>query len=213
VRNLLARRYVPAIGSSAFSLRPTPDAAHRALVSLWELGQDDIRPEGADSTFFSSGDPDFLALGGFGDELLERLQPLHEAWVGTSLVPTAVYGMRIFRRDQRLEMHVDQMSTHAVSSMLFVAQDIDEPWPLQIDTRDSRHRLFPQPGQMLLYEGASVPHGHPTPLNGDAFVVAMLHYRPADWSVDEEDLARRALADGVIDLRGQIVDTEPTLLA
>ena len=208
-RNLLARRYVPSIGASAFGLRPTPEAAHQLLTALWELEQDAVRPEGGDVTYLTAGDPDFLPLGRFGDELLGRLQPLHESWAGTSLVPTAVYGLRIFRRGQRMAMHVDRISTHAVSSMLVVAQDVDEPWPLDLDVRDRRHRLFPQPGQMLIYEGASVPHGHPTPLQGDAFVVAMLHYRPVDWVVTEDHPARRALADGVIDELGGLLDTGP----
>jgi len=212
VRNVLARRYVPLVSAAGFSLRPTPQPAHQLLKALWDVDGANVQPEGSDPAYLSAGDPDFLPMGKFGDELLEKLHGLHEAWAGTSLTPTNAYGLRVFRRGQKLDMHVERTATHVISSMIFVAQSVDEAWPLEIDLQGQRHHLFPQPGQMLFYEGAALPHGHLRPLNGNAFVVAMLHYRPVGWTLTEDDLARSALADGLITDEGQLLDTGPGLV-
>jgi 2OG-Fe(II) oxygenase superfamily len=215
VRNLISRRLLPAVAPTVFSLRPTPDAVNGLLKGLWELERAELRPEEIDPEYVSGGTPDLLPLGPIGGELLAHLQPLHEQWAGVSLIPVQAYGLRVFRRGQTLEMHVEPLTTHLVSSMLVVAQDADRPWPLRFDTRASSHRLFPQPGQMVLYQGAAVPHGHPTPLEGEAFVVVTLHYRPleapAGWPVDGAALIAQALAEGLIDDRGQVTEIGPGL--
>ena len=108
-------------------------------------------------------------------------------------------------RNARLEPHVDRTATHVVSSMLFVADDSRSPWPLHLEVDGTSHRVVPQAGQMVLYEGASVPHGHLEPLDGEAVVVALLHYRPVNWQIpDDDDPIRQARRDGLIDARGEL---------
>ena len=204
VLNLICSRLVPRVGDHGFAIRPTPEPIHRALESLWELGRDDSRPEAGDPVYFPDGAPEMLPIGPFGNEILERLLPLHEEWAGTPLRAVGAYGMRIYRSGQRATMQVDRPGTHVVSSMLVVAQDVDAPWPFQLELAERRHELHLQPGQMLLYEGAASPHGHLVPLAGRAYVVLFLHYCPVDWPHSEESLIRQALADGIIDVSGRV---------
>jgi len=210
VLNLLASRYLPRMTDGGFALRPTPEPIQRLLESLWELGQHDIHPERADPAYFPDGDPELLPMGRFGDEVLCRLAPVHERWAGVPLRPVAAYGMRIHRAGQRVAMHIDRPATHVISSMLVVAQDVDAPWPLQLELLERRHELHVQPGQMLLYESASSPNGYLTPLSGRFYTIALLHYCPEEWPHSIESLARRALDEGIIDAGGRV---QPLLFA
>lgn len=205
VLNLLGARYLPRFSDSGFSLRPTPLPVQGLLDSRWESGQGDIVSESADPAYFPNGDPNFLPLGPLGQEILDRLRAVHERWAGVPLRPVAAYGMRIYRSGQSVDMHIDRPGTHVISSMLAVAQDVDDPWPLQLDIAERRHELYVQPGQMLLYEGASSPHGHLRKLSGRCYAVALMHYCPLDWTYSTESLARRALSDGLIDASGRLL--------
>ena len=40
-----------------------------------------------------------------------------------------------------------------------------------------------KPGEMVMYEGAVVPHGRPYPLNGDFYENLFVHYRPENGDV------------------------------
>ena len=55
-------------------------------------------------------------------------------------------------------------------------QDIDEPWPLHIlDHEGKRHYVDMQPGEMVLYEGATLIHGRPRPLKGKHYDNLTVH--------------------------------------
>jgi SM-20-related protein len=205
VRNLLARRVVPAVGAG-FSLRPTPDAVDRLLCARWELGRSEMVDEGLDETYGVGGARGFVRIDPLGSDLLARLRPLHEAWAGCELVESGSYGLRVFRRGQGIAMHVDRMATHVVSSMLFIDIDGESTFPLTLDHEDRRHTVVPRTGQMLLYEGARIPHGHLAPLEGEHAVVLLLHYRPTDWTFEDDDVTRRGLQHGLIDSVGGVTD-------
>lgn len=204
VLSLLGARYVPRVSDHGFTVRPTPEPVQGLLTSLWELGHDDVRPEGSDRAYFPEGDPDLLPMGRFGDDILTHLIPMHQRWAGVELQPVAAYGMRIYREGQRVEMHIDRPATHVISSMMVVAQDVDAPWPLHLDVDDRRHELYVQPGQMLLYEGASCPHGHLVSFAGRSYVIALFHYCPVGWSHSVESIVHRGVTEGVIDVGGSV---------
>src|SRR5690606_9496656 len=145
------------------------------LEALLALRNDDVRSEEADPDFHTSGSPDLIDVQDSGTELLRGLRPAHEAFAGVALVPSNVYGLRRYRPGNVLELHLDRVATHVVSSVLQVAQDVDEPWPLVIERDGRRHEVFLAPGQMLLYEGATSLHGRPTPLRGRSFVNLFVH--------------------------------------
>lgn len=57
------------------------------------------------------------------------------------------------------------------SAIIQVAQDVDEPWPLEVyDHSGMAYNITLEPGEMVLYESATVVHGRPFPLKGRSYV-------------------------------------------
>ena len=57
------------------------------------------------------------------------------------------------------------------SCIIQVAQDVDEPWPIEVIAHDgTAHNVTMVPGDMVLYESHSVLHGRPFPLVGRSYV-------------------------------------------
>lgn len=60
---------------------------------------------------------------------LDELLPIHEAWSGVKLIGNNAYGLRVYRNHSNLQMHLDETTTHVISSILHVGHDPDgEPW-------------------------------------------------------------------------------------
>jgi|SaaInl74LU_5_DNA_1037368.scaffolds.fasta_scaffold06603_1 hypothetical protein len=60
---------------------------------------------------------------------LDELLPIHEAWSGVKLKGNNAYGLRVYRNHSNLQMHIDETTTHIISSILHVGHDPDgEPW-------------------------------------------------------------------------------------
>jgi hypothetical protein len=197
--------YLPKVSPVPFEVRPMPEWVHRFFTGLLGLRGRSARPEGADEQYHRGEDPTMVGIEDVADDVLRRFKPLHEQWCGTELVASAAYGMRCYRPGSSLDMHIDRAATHVVSSILQVDQDVDEPWPLELDVDGRTHAVVLSPGQMLLYEGASTPHGRPSPLAGRSFVNVFLHYRPVDWPWSPSLLTRRGLEDGLIDDAGRLL--------
>jgi hypothetical protein len=204
----LAGRYLPRLSESGFEVRITPRPVQRVLESLYALRADTERQESPMPIPKNLPDPDprFVQVFDFGHRLLRWLQPIHEEFAGIPLVASAVYGMRVYCGGGTLRMHYDRIETHVVSSVLQVAQDVDEGWPLVLEHQGSLHEVLLEPGQMVLYEGAACEHGRPRPLRGRSFVNLFAHYRPLEWPWSNEEITRRALLDGVIDADGHLTD-------
>lgn len=200
---VIASRLVPAV-ADGWSLRPTPPVVEQLVRARWELGRDEVVEEAVDDGISIGGRRGHLPIGTIGDDVLRHLQPLHEQWAGCPLVPINAFGFRVFGRGQGLDLHVEHVSTHVVSSMLIVAADVEEPFAATFVDGARTHRIALDAGQMLFYEGARLPHGHPEPLVGETFVVVHLHYRPAEWDTVASELTREALRRGIIDGTGAL---------
>lgn len=97
-----------------------------------------------------------------------EVQEVLEGWSGVPLIPTSMYGIRIYREGAILAPHVDRLPL-VISAILNVAQDEDctDEWPLEVIGRDGiAVNLTLQPGEMILYESHSIIHGRPYPLTG-----------------------------------------------
>lgn len=65
-----------------------------------------------------------------------------------------------------LAPHVDRLPLVS-SCIVNVAQDVDEPWPLEVIDREGKAvNVTMEPGDMVLYESHSLIHGRPFPLKG-----------------------------------------------
>lgn len=187
------RDLLPALTAEGFRVVPTPTAAQARLSAVFAEGAHRAPGETPDTGVLPTGTPSLLDLGELRDELLDELRPLHEDWYGAPLVPSALYGMRIYRDGQTLRRHADRVETHIISSVVHVAADVDEPWPLVVEDRHgAAHEVFLEPGEMLLYEGARLPHSRPVPLRGRHYASVFVHYRPVDWPRTLSRIAREA---------------------
>lgn len=120
-------------------------------------------------------------------ELINReLLAICEEWSRKPLQLTSVYGVREYARGTSLLMHTDTCGTHIISVILNIAQTVDREWPLLVDDHMCRrHSVVLQAGEMLLYEGARLPHGRPEPFAGENFANVFVHYCPVDYTTEK----------------------------
>ena len=89
-----------------------------------------------------------------------------EEWTQEELTPTSLYGIRKYITGSILSTHVDRLPL-VTSAIINVAQDVDEPWPLEVFGHDGYAvNITMEPGDMILYESHSILHGRPFPLVG-----------------------------------------------
>tara|TARA_Y100001970_G_scaffold95656_1_gene120495 strand:+ start:482 stop:1723 length:1242 start_codon:yes stop_codon:yes gene_type:complete len=113
------------------------------------------------------------------DEVHESLLSKAEDWSGIRLLPTYVYGVRIYNRGAILKPHRDREETHIIGVIINIDQKVDSPWALEIqDHQKNNHEVFLSPGEVIFYESATLDHGRPAPLDGDNFVNVFCHYMP-----------------------------------
>ena len=76
------------------------------------------------------------------EALAEELRGLAESWAGLELEVSKVYGPRRYSRQARLALHVDRLSTHVISAIVNIQQELDSPWLLDIlDNTGRPHQL------------------------------------------------------------------------
>lgn len=70
------------------------------------------------------------------------------------------------------------------SAIINVAQDVDEPWVLEVYGHDGMAtNVTMEPGDMVLYESHSVIHGRPYPLKGRYYANIFIHFEPTGHSL------------------------------
>ena len=111
--------------------------------------------------------------------VIDEMKRVLEWWSGIDLYHTSTFGARIYHNDSMLINHVDRHQTHIASAVLQVAQDVDEGWPLEIlDGKGGGVEVYMQPGEMILYEGATFKHGRPMRFRGRMFGNVFTHFAP-----------------------------------
>ncbi|KAL7540114.1 hypothetical protein ACHAWF_006597 [Thalassiosira exigua] len=118
---------------------------------------------------------------------LEEMKPLFEWWSGVDLEGSIAYGIRAYRNDSNLLMHVDKSSTHVISGIFHVDRSEDaEPWPIVIeDFKGNTNRVYLEPGDVLFYESSKCFHGRPQTFVGSYYASLFMHYRPLDFAWDK----------------------------
>mmetsp|Transcript_16609 Transcript_16609/g.49689 ORF Transcript_16609/g.49689 Transcript_16609/m.49689 type:complete len:656 (+) Transcript_16609:522-2489(+) len=173
-----------------FEKTVAPPALFGLLRDYWERHNGTAVEEHWDpwSTFVNHEASRFMMVdlpdnvGSFKTTMYEMLRPIFEQWAGlqpNELQPSAIYGIRIYTKGSTLMDHVDKPQTHIISAIINVAQELEEPWPLEIfgHSNKSTHVTL-EPGEMLLYEGASCAHGRPKPLKGRFMGNVFVHMAP-----------------------------------
>merc|ERR1719210_947691 len=118
------------------------------------------------------------------------VRPMISTWTGipeNDLIPTVLYGLRLYHNGSVLHMHVDRKTTHVLSAIVELEHlfsglgmtDDHEYWPLRIhDHSDQPHNIPNRRGQIILYESAICMHGRPVPFKGREFANIFAHFRP-----------------------------------
>ena len=111
----------------------------------------------------------------------QQLTPLIEDWVGEPLERSWGYGVRSYGPGSRLHMHRDRVDTHVLSCIVHVADQSNQPWPLDfIDHDAEHHQVIFKPATMLFYESLC-PHGRNSEFDGDFYRNMYFHWRPKTW--------------------------------
>lgn len=115
-------------------------------------------------------------------ELVKVVQKVLEAWTQQPLILTSTYGIRVYGDGAILAPHVDRLPL-VTSAIINVAQDVDEPWVLEVVGHDGKAtNITMEPGDMVLYESHSVIHGRPFPLKGKYYANLFVHFEPVGHS-------------------------------
>eukprot|EP00574_Skeletonema_japonicum_P002821 CAMPEP_0201715796 /NCGR_PEP_ID=MMETSP0593-20130828/1896_1 /ASSEMBLY_ACC=CAM_ASM_000672 /TAXON_ID=267983 /ORGANISM="Skeletonema japonicum, Strain CCMP2506" /LENGTH=492 /DNA_ID=CAMNT_0048205393 /DNA_START=56 /DNA_END=1534 /DNA_ORIENTATION=- len=182
-----------------FTKVTAPKKVFAALQKFWQQnsGHGNEQPEDWDegNTYTNHWDsPTFMLdiedqLFTGGGSKLEKLiwdgsKKMLEEWTGQTLQPCSLYGIRKYTEGAVLAPHVDRLPL-VTSAIINVAQDLDEPWPLEVYGHDGMaYNITMQPGEMILYESHSVVHGRPFPLKGRYYANVFIHFEPVGHSVD-----------------------------
>jgi len=114
--------------------------------------------------------------------ILDELHNLHRGFAQTEIEPVCIYGIRSYKRGSILEAHTDTVATHHVSSIVVVNKQVDTDWALEIQDHDGEwHKVYANPGDMIMYESAICKHGRAEPLNGDFYDNLFIHYKLANY--------------------------------
>jgi len=131
------------------------------------------------------------------ERIANTLAPIIAKWANVDvnkIRKTSIYGIRMYRKDALLENHVDRKDTHVLSAILEVGylgfstpgvdegDDHAENWPLEImDHNGKWHSVKNRPGQLILYESATCPHGRPKHFTGREYAGVFVHFAPHGW--------------------------------
>mmetsp|Transcript_32052 Transcript_32052/g.73730 ORF Transcript_32052/g.73730 Transcript_32052/m.73730 type:complete len:305 (-) Transcript_32052:117-1031(-) len=128
---------------------------------------------------------------GIKDYLWNAAKETLSEWTDMDLTPVSLYGIRVYKEGAILAPHVDRLPLVS-SAIVNVAQDVDEPWPIEVISHDGKaYNVSMEPGDMVLYESHSVIHGRPYPLKGRFYANCFIHFEPVGHSkrhhgIDEE---------------------------
>jgi len=177
-------KIVPTYTPNGFKLIKTPKDIQDYLLNVSKTV--DRIPEKSNNIFrrTSSGLPPYILPIPETEKskIQNQLLPIMEEWSGLKLKPTSAYGPREYRRGSSLRMHVDTQTTHIISGILHIdSENLNSDWPVVvINRKGERESIFMKPGELLLYESASLPHSREQPLNGDFYVNMFIHFMPIE---------------------------------
>jgi len=174
----------------------TPDSLFKLIKEFWDANKDKAKPEqwGVANTYTNNWQcPTYMvsvedsSLRGGGYSLKQKIwdhaRNTISEWTGQELTPCSLYGIRVYKEGAILGTHVDRLPLVS-SAIINVAQDVDEPWPLEVYGHDGRaENVTMLPGDMVMYESHSVLHGRPFPLKGRFLANIFVHFEPVGHSL------------------------------
>lgn len=177
--------------STGFKKIRAPQRTMDLLLSHWNRNKDNMKKEnwGAGNVYVNHWEsPTYMVsvedtgLRGGGsrlkDQIWDSVQPIIEEWTGMEQNPTSQYGIRVYTRGAILNPHVDRLPLVS-SCIINVAQDLEEPWILEVIDRDGHAvNVTMEAGDMVLYESGSLIHARPFAMKGEYFANIFIHFEP-----------------------------------
>lgn len=116
------------------------------------------------------------------NNLLNSFYPVLHEWSNIDIKPLCIYGIRTYHRGSTLTLHVDKIESHHVSAIVCVDKNVDTDWALNIcDHFGAWHKVYLNPGEMVLYESALCQHARLDPLDGEGFTNMFVHYSLSNY--------------------------------
>uniref|UniRef100_A0A7S1FSS2 Uncharacterized protein n=1 Tax=Corethron hystrix TaxID=216773 RepID=A0A7S1FSS2_9STRA len=172
---------------AGWGLTRCPETIRRELVEALHNGLVDGPREEVNvhviEKFGDAATPLFVHNYRLNRKVLSTLRTMHEEWAGVPLVEEISYGLRVYRNNSNLLMHVDKPVTHVISSILHIDHSEDsEPWPIVIeDFQGNTNEVVLESGDMLFYESSKCLHGRPKTFKGSWYSSIFTHYSPVGW--------------------------------
>ena len=182
--------------SVGFKKIRAPEAVFSLIKTFWDRNSEKQKPEnwGVGNTYTNnwqsptsmvSVEDNTLRGGGkaLKQQIWDAARDVIQEWTGEELTQCSLYGIRVYHEGSVLAPHVDRLPLVS-SAIINVAQDVDEPWPLEVYGHDGRAtNVTMMPGDMVLYESHSVIHGRPFPLKGRFMANIFIHFEPTGHSL------------------------------
>lgn len=179
-----------------FTKIKAPKEMYNAIFQFWEKNKNNGKEEvwGVGNIYTNNWESksDMISvedssLRGGGGALKKKIwdsaNTVISEWTGQELTPTSLYGIRVYKDGAILAPHVDRLPLVS-SAIINVAQDLDEPWPLEVYGHDGKAtNVTMEPGDMILYESHSVIHGRPFPMKGRFMANIFVHFEPTGHTI------------------------------
>ena len=183
---------IPKLTEKGFKVVKVPPETMGIINDAYKLLQSTIKEEvfeGKENIIIGGGSEflNFDEIPSIKNLIHNHLFPVHREFAGVDIVPSFVYGIRSYLRGATLVNHVDRVETHHVSSIIVVDKDLrcgcqnkefGDDWALEIqDHEGGWHKVYAEPGDMILYESAICEHGRATPFQGNFYRNFYVHYK------------------------------------
>lgn len=147
-------RYLQNYTSAGYAKVQLPDQIAKRLAGFWEsnVGEEEAEHWPAGNTYVNHWESPTYMLPLTEDlqkSLLNSVQSTLEAWTGESMVFTSLYGVRVYTDGAVLSPHIDRLPL-VTSAIINIAQETDEPWPLELVGHDGKATNGKPPKRHLL---------------------------------------------------------------
>ena len=183
---------IPKLTEKGFKVVKCPESAWGLIQDAYSMLKDkkvEEQFENKENVIIGGGSDilSFEHLPSIRAAIHKELKPLHEEFCGVPIEPSFIYGIRSYTKGATLINHVDRVETHHISSIIIVDKDLRcgckhkdfaDDWPLDIQDHEGNwHKVYAEPGDIILYESAICEHGRQEPFGGKYFRNFFVHYK------------------------------------
>lgn len=185
----------PKFTTSGFKVMKCPSEVWNMVLDSYELLKESkVKEEWPGMEEFIKGGDNpvdilsFEKLPSIKSMIHNQLLPIHEEFCGEKLEPSFLYGIRSYNKGATLKNHTDRIETHHISSIIVVDKDLggQKDWPLDFqDHNGVWHKIYAEPGDIILYESAKCLHGREETFEGQWYRNFYIHYKLKDWQFQQ----------------------------